>query len=250
MVVVNSEPVWWEILLPWLDAIAFAADGVAWTGFAPAHSVIDLSDTEGPVMVRSMSGGHEEGAGFRRTLAACSEYLLDAALITPAQPGRMDWTLFAPLLRPLHPKALPRDGASLPLESRWSVEWRTDTGPLVHTGGEIGRGSDAVRLRGTNDSNRAWTLSKEGRQGQYTACHEPAARKRVQASFTLVQGGRYTIRVTGDGFFDYWMLDPAHTPAPLHFGEERVEVGCGWGFVRLERGRETTYGALRRDWGL
>ena len=144
---------------------------------------------------------------------------------------------------------MPRPGIALPLEARWIIEWRASSGPWIRTSGENGRGIEADWDRYENPHAERWRIRRRGDGAILVACHEPIEHRRVQATFTLVQDDRYTVRVTGDGFFDYWMLDPAHTPAPLRLDDERIEVGNGWGFVRLEHGRETTYGALRRDWG-
>ena len=243
----NPGPTWWETLMPWLDSVRTTSGERVWTGWAPADGGIDMECEEGPIVVRSISGG--EGPHFRRTLAACAEYVMDLSLVSDLLTRTVEWSVEAALLRPVRPSSFPRAGAALPLESRWAVEWRTDTGPLVRTSGESGRGMVARRRRGERRGSQVWSLSMAGAQVFFTACHEPAERPRVKSTSTLVEDGRFTARVTGEGYFDYWMLDPTHSPAPLRTDEGPVEVGSGWGFVRLEHGRETTYGALRKDWG-
>ncbi|MBW3624794.1 MAG: hypothetical protein KY468_15425 [Armatimonadetes bacterium] len=244
----TSHENWWDTLMPWLDSVRVSVGESVWSGCQPSDGDIDMESAEGPILVRSISGG--DSLHHRRTLAACAEYVLDLLLVADLLTHRVEWSIEAPLLRAIQPSSFPRAGVALPLEARWKVEWRTDTGPLVHTSGESGRGVEAHWGRGRQRGTHAWRLCKQGTQVLFAACHEPARpHRQIKTTSALMQEGRYTVRVTGDGYFDYWMLDPAHSPAPLRLGTERVEVGQGWGFVRLEHGRETTYGALRKDWG-
>jgi hypothetical protein len=238
---------WWNILSPWLNAVRLSADGVLWTGFDSLESRTDLERSEGPIYVRSVSWG--ERPLFRRTLASCAEYVLDIASLSGVLVHTMEWSVKTSLLHPIQPPALPLTGAPLPLEARWIMEWRTPSGLKVRTSGESGRGTLAEWRSQSDPHSERWSVQRRGTDEFFTACHEPAERPRVQATFTLSQKGQFTVRVTGDGFFDYWMLDPAHTPSPLQINGETMEIGAGWGFVRLERGKEAAYGALRRDWG-
>ena len=238
---------WWETLKPWLDSVRVSADGEEWSGLNPPEGVIDMEGEEGPIVVRSVSGGN--APRFRRTLVSCVEYTLDLLLILDVKVRVMEWAVEAPVLRAIQPPTFPRAKTALPLEARWIVEWHHPAGPTVRTSGESGRGTVGRWGRKNNPRRQRWSIARQEAQSLFVVCHEPAERPGVHGAFALVQDGRYTVRVTGDGFFDYWMLDPEHTPAPLNLGASRVEVGSGWGFVRLERGRETTYGALRQDWG-
>jgi hypothetical protein len=240
---------WWDALLPWLHAVRISAGGPVWTGCDPADTHIDLDSEEGPIMVRSVSGG--EAVRFRRTFAVCPEYILDLAFFLSPKVQPVEWSLKASHMKPLQPLAFPREGADLPLEARWVIEWTTLAGPRVRTSGESARGTIARWNGSERPHTECWSLIRKAHSTLFTAIHEPTERPRVQATFALMQEEQYTVRVTGNGFFDYWMLDPAHTPAPLRLSDDRMlEVGTGWGFVRLEHGKETAYGALRRDWGL
>lgn len=238
---------WWESVKPWLDSVRVSVGEQTWTGYRPSDGRIDLESAEGPILVRSVSGG--DGPNFRRTLAACEEYVLDLTFVADLLSHTVEWAIEAPLLKAVQPRSFPRSGVSLPLEARWAVEWRTDTGPLVRTSGESCRGVESRRERGNKRGVQVWALRRSGAQVLFTACHEPAERARVKDVSAIMEEGRYTVRVGGNQFFDYWMLDPVHAPSPLHIGEERVEVGQGWGYVRLEHGREKAYGSLRQDWG-
>jgi hypothetical protein len=235
---------WWETLMPWLDAIRVSIGGVAWSGCQPSEGVVNVDSAEGPITIRSIFGG--TGPYHRRTQAACAEYALDLFLVSDLLPHTVEWSVTAPLLKPVRPTSFPRPGVPLPLESRWAVEWRTDTGPLVRTSGESRRGVLSNWDRDEAAKTQSWKLSRRGDEVLFLACHEPGERVRVRSLSAVMEWGRYTVRVTGGKFFDYWMLDPAHAPEPLRVGGERTEVGSGWGFVRLERGKETAYGSLRK----
>jgi hypothetical protein len=245
----RNAPKWWDTLQPWLDSIRVSTGGPVWTGCEPAHARIDMDSEEGPIRVRSISGGEE--VRFRRTFAVCAEYVLDLTAVTSPKLQTMEWSVCGSFMKPIQPPTFPREGSDLPLEAQWIVEWTTLAGPKVRTSGESGRGTVARWNRSEQPHSECWSLVRRATSTLFTVVHEPKSRPRVQATFALVQNEQYTVRVTGNGFFDYWMLDPAHTPAPLRLSEDRVlEVGTGWGFVRLEHGRETAYGALRRDWGM
>jgi hypothetical protein len=235
---------WWETLMPWLDSVRVSVGDAEWTGCRPADGAVEMEDADGPALVRSVSGG--DGPYFRRTWAACAEYALDLVLVSDLLSHTVVWSIEAPLLKAVRPPSFPRPEVALPLESRWAVEWRTDTGPRVRTSGESKRGIEARWGRCEERKTQAWRLSRRGSEVSFIACHEPGERSRVRSLSAFMERDRYTVRVSGTGYFDYWMLDPAHAPEPLRVGEDRAAVGSGWGFVRLEKGRETGYGSLRK----
>jgi hypothetical protein len=244
----RSPQKWWDALMPWLDSIHVSDGESAWTGCEPGCGRMDMDSEEGPILVRSVSGGEE--TRFRRTFAVCPEYVLDLTTVSSSQAQPWEWSLSASFMKSVQPAAFPREGSSLPLEARWVVDWTPLAGPKIRTSGESARGTIARWSRSEQAHAESWNLVRKANSTLFTVVHEPAERPRVQATFALVQIEQYTVRVTGNGFFDYWMLDPAHSPAPLRLSDDRIlEVGTGWGFVRLEHGRETAYGALRRDWG-